>query len=626
MSAHQRKGSRDGVSRSPLRHHVKVSVEAMRVGRCVLPMRTHPIGSVPVMKWRWMWRVVILACAGSMITSGAAALGSDESDVASDVPTTSSVPATQVREAHDASDGSIAPSIVGGAPITINDAPWQALLAYVDSPSYWQFCGGSILARQWIVTAAHCVDDPTEWSYIQVASGVTNRNGLSLSDFVDVTQIYVHENWNSNTDENDVALLKLATPLDLNGTTRSAIALPLSVSATWPSYGTSGYITGWGDLSSGGSQPDQLHGATLQVLAGVGSSTCGLYGGSYKPTSMLCAGVPAGGVDTCQGDSGGPLAISESGQWILAGITSWGIGCANVNYPGIYTRVTRYVPWILSKLAVPPGAPAITGIESGNGLLKVSFTPPTETGWSTITNYAYSLDGGSWSTLRPTSTASPLVISRLTNGQTYSVRIAAINARGRGDASSSVAGAPIADPPGAPSITRITPGDSSLSIAYRPPASTGGSPITGYEFSLDGGTWAAVTSMSRSALTVTGLVNGVARSVAIRAVNGRGPGTASTAVVATPRRVPDAPTITSISRGERSISVFFSPPAFDGGAAITTYEYSLNGGRWTARRPTGTGSPILIGGVTNARTYSVRIRAVNAAGRGGESISVVSNP
>lgn len=527
-----------------------------------------------------------------------------------------------------ATDGDVSASIVGGTPISITSAPWQVLLVDYDpaywsveiGQAYWPFCGGSIINPYWVVTAAHCVDDSSTWPYLRIAAGVTTTNGISSNTFIDVARVLVHEQWNSQTSENDVALLELSSPIDLTSTSRRAIDLPTSVGGTWPSSGTNAYITGWGATSYEGNSSNALRGATIQVLASPGSGSCGSYGGSYAPASMLCAGVAGGGIDTCQGDSGGPLAILVDGKWTLGGITSWGNGCASAGFPGLYTRVTSYVAWIQSQSTVTPAAPTITSIESRNRALRVVFDPPSGSTSSPVTNYAYSIDGGKWTSLRPAVTSGSITLIRLTNGRSYSVRIAAINARGRGADSAPVIGTPLPDPPSAPSIRSIAPGDSSATVTYNAPSNNGGSPITGYEYSVNGGgSWSSAAMGSRSSLRISGLTNGVSVSVLIRAVNMRGAGTASSSWTTTPRRVPDAPTISGAVRASTTATISFAGPAFNGGSAITTYEYSLDGGRWTALRPASTSSPFTITRLRDSRPYSLRIRAVNSAGGGAPS-------
>uniref|UniRef100_A0A3Q1IHJ5 Peptidase S1 domain-containing protein n=1 Tax=Anabas testudineus TaxID=64144 RepID=A0A3Q1IHJ5_ANATE len=79
------------------------------------------------------------------------------------------------------------------------------------------------------------------------------------------------------------------------------------------------------------------------------------YGVGTITDNMMCAGLPAGGKDTCQGDDGGPLVIKQNSHWIQGGVTSFGIGCALPNLPGVYTRVSQYQSWINSQISTPPG-------------------------------------------------------------------------------------------------------------------------------------------------------------------------------------------------------------------------------------------------------------------------------
>jgi secreted trypsin-like serine protease len=100
--------------------------------------------------------------------------------------------------------------------------------------------------------------------------------------------------------------------------------------------GTTARILGWGTTSSNGSSSNQLRTATVPTVS---DSSCGSsYGSDFVQSDMVCAGKTTGGVDTCQGDSGGPLLIGG----VLAGITSWGEGCAQAGYPGVYTRLTTF--------------------------------------------------------------------------------------------------------------------------------------------------------------------------------------------------------------------------------------------------------------------------------------------
>jgi len=197
-----------------------------------------------------------------------------------------------------------------------------------------------------------------------------------------------------------------------------------------------------------------------------------------------------------------------------------------------------------------------------------------------------------------------------------------------------IGGGPSPTPPTAPTITGITPGNTQLSIAFTVPSSDGGAAITNYEYSTDGGnTWAPhVPAVTTPPIVITGLVNGTMYPVQIRAVNSTGSGAASATVNGTPTGSPSpvppaAPAINSITPGNQRLSVAFTAPSSDGGAAITNYEYSTDGGStWTRRSPAAVSSPLSITGLTNGTTYAVQIRAVNIAGHGAASPTVNGTP
>jgi predicted RNA-binding protein with TRAM domain len=263
-----------------------------------------------------------------------------------------------------------------------------------------------------------------------------------------------------------------------------------------------------------------------------------------------------------------------------------------------------------------PGAPTIGTITPGNGQLSVAFTVPTSDGGSAITNYKWSTDGSTYTAFSPATTNSPLVITGLTNGTAYTVRIRAVNAAGDGTVATAGETSTPRTVPGAPTGLTVTPGSTQLTASFTAPSDNGGSAITNYEYSSNGGSsFTAVSPPSTSTnITITGLTNGTAYSVQVRAVNIAGSGAATESVSGTPRTTPDAPTLGAITPGNGQLSVAFTAPASDGGSAITDYKWSIDGTNYTLR--SGTASPIDITGLTNGTAYTVRIRAVNAAGDG----------
>jgi titin len=188
--------------------------------------------------------------------------------------------------------------------------------------------------------------------------------------------------------------------------------------------------------------------------------------------------------------------------------------------------------------------------------------------------------------------------------------------------------------PSAPTITSSTQGVASLSIAFDEPAFNGGLVLTKYEraVSTDGSTFSgwvlasSSTSPPTSPVTVSGLTNGQAYHVKIRAVNSLGPGPESNVwnTTTTPRTTPGAPTLNSVTRGYRQLTANFSAPAFNGGSAITNYEFSTNNGTtWTSMGQSGTANYIITG-LADFTSYNVRVRAVNVAGAGAESNMVTA--
>jgi secreted trypsin-like serine protease len=247
-----------------------------------------------------------------------------------------------------ASAGPAVARVVGGETIALRQAPWQvAVLATGATGINAQFCGGSVIHPRWVLTAAHCVSDrrgPTPATDIEIGDGVTDLERMRPGRRIAVERIIVHPGW-FGTDiatQVDLALIELSRPV------RFSEPIALDRRRTTP-RGTEGWVTGWGATNADfgdGTQPDfprDLQGATVEVLAGPGEP-CGRYG-VYDEAEHICAADP-GIVDTCSGDSGGPLALLRNGQWVLSGVTSFGVGCGRPAFPGIYARVAPHVRWI----------------------------------------------------------------------------------------------------------------------------------------------------------------------------------------------------------------------------------------------------------------------------------------
>jgi trypsin len=227
--------------------------------------------------------------------------------------------------------------IVGGQEVDVGSVPYQISLQYYDS----HICGGSILNENYIVTAAHCAAVGSASSF-KVAAGIHSiRAGANEPNkqVIQVSAVVSHEDYNDFDISNDIALMKLSTPLKLGGVVQAIQLQTESVAA-----GVDAYVTGWGTTTSGGSLPAGLRGVTVPIVSDADCREA--YGQSDIFDSMICAGLEQGGKDSCQGDSGGPLATGSDATLRLTGIVSWGYGCAVAGYPGVYTEVSHFTKWV----------------------------------------------------------------------------------------------------------------------------------------------------------------------------------------------------------------------------------------------------------------------------------------
>ncbi|MCT9112802.1 S1 family peptidase [Streptomyces mirabilis] len=216
--------------------------------------------------------------------------------------------------------------IVGGTTTTTTAYPF---MMQITDASQNQFCGGTLVAANKVVTAAHCMVGETT-SSVRVIGGRTYLNGTN-GTVSKVSKIWINPDYTDATNGDDVAVLTLSTSMSYTPASYVA-STDTSVYAT----GATARIIGWGTTSESGSSSNQLRTATVPIVSN--TSCAGSYGSEFVASDMVCAGYTNGGTDTCQGDSGGPLLIGG----VLAGITSWGNGCAEAGYPGVYTRLTTF--------------------------------------------------------------------------------------------------------------------------------------------------------------------------------------------------------------------------------------------------------------------------------------------
>lgn len=234
-----------------------------------------------------------------------------------------------VRPGHD-----VPQPIVGGTPTTTAAYPF---VMQVTDASGRQFCGGTLVAARKVVTAAHCVAGESA-SGVRVVGGRTYRDGAD-GTVSEVSGIWVHPGYTDPASGDDVAVLTLSTAMPY------ATAPYVSPTDTGVyAAGTTARVLGWGTTSESGGSSDQLRTATVPVVSDDGCASA--YGSDFVASDMVCAGYSSGGTDTCQGDSGGPLLVGG----VLAGITSWGNGCARAGYPGVYTRLTTFSEQVTAQI------------------------------------------------------------------------------------------------------------------------------------------------------------------------------------------------------------------------------------------------------------------------------------
>jgi secreted trypsin-like serine protease len=242
--------------------------------------------------------------------------------------------------------------IVGGIPAKPGELPWQVSIgvSWIASSADAHFCGGSIYNEKWIVTAAHCVVGNAAQD-IHVTAG--NIDLTQPVQRVNVDRIVVKDGYVSADVGSDIALLELREPLQLDGVNAGPITLVTE--ADEAAELTEDVIlktSGFGRTTEGGKVSAILNVVSVPLVSPEDCTRLQSYGDLIKP-DMICAGVAEGGKDSCQGDSGGPLSTTGTAPK-LAGIVSWGEGCARPLKYGIYSRVATFASWIDACVAGKP--------------------------------------------------------------------------------------------------------------------------------------------------------------------------------------------------------------------------------------------------------------------------------
>jgi secreted trypsin-like serine protease len=257
----------------------------------------------------------------------------------------------------------VQPRIIGGEEAPAGAYPFMVALVMADAADAadGQFCGGQLISDRLVLTAAHCGLAIASSREVDVIAGIDDL-GQNDGERMHVTGISIHPGYNPLTNDNDVAVLRLESsttrgrPIDVAGSADASLFEP------GDPVRAIGWGVGYDPQSDRYYKPNQLFQVNVRIVSDADCTQA--YGGQFIASSMLCAASPA--KDTCYGDSGGPLmAQSEQpSRWVLVGVTSWGEGCAQEGFPGVYARMADLRSFAFGPLVFAPysvEAPTIKG-------------------------------------------------------------------------------------------------------------------------------------------------------------------------------------------------------------------------------------------------------------------------
>jgi len=242
--------------------------------------------------------------------------------------------------------------VVNGQRTNYAEWPWQISLRQWRTATFLHKCGAALLTENWAITAAHCVVNVDPDSLL-LRMGEYDLGDESPEQYTyqdrKVAIVVTHTKFDPLTFEYDLALMRFHEPVEFKPN-----VLPVCLPETDDKLvGETAWVTGWGRLYEEGPLPSVLQEVDLPIVNNTECENMYEKAGyrEHIPEIFICAGYSAGGKDSCEGDSGGPMTIRrKDGRFQLAGVISWGIGCAKQNQPGVMTRISHFKDWIQTFL------------------------------------------------------------------------------------------------------------------------------------------------------------------------------------------------------------------------------------------------------------------------------------
>ncbi len=331
---------------------------------------------------RCLWLILTSFCIAAQLLLSSPSVRADESLVSESGPAADDVQAI-------INDLEITRRVLGGDDAEFGDWPSMVVIATAGIFPLEDrfFCAGTLVAERYVLTAAHCLFDIygrlEDVSSLRIVAGIHDLSEDETFVETSVTNIILHPDYDNSLESppDDIALLELSNVVD-------APVGNLFAGETEDHTDSLGFILGWGatryENDRASDYPTILQEARVPLVS---LETCNSpisYNGLLEQTQM-CAGFSTGAVDTCAGDSGGPLYILQSGEPVQVGITSFGNGCAQPDFYGIYTNVSHYIPWLADYISVP---------EQSSELVAIRQAAATSDGSSKVTDGNYSTRSG----------------------------------------------------------------------------------------------------------------------------------------------------------------------------------------------------------------------------------------